>query len=365
MWSELAAVAAAQGGLFTRAQAVDAGYRGPAIRQLLAPGGDWQVVRRGVYMESSAWAELDEYRGVPLALARAVQLVLKVDHVLSHDSAAYAWDVPVLGRGPKLVHITRPGVQGSRTEHGIKHHLERRGLDGIYDVDGLLVTGMERAGLDVAREHGWVAGVVALDGALRRGARVEVIEAILAGMWSWPKVRQARRAAAHARLGAESPGETLMRLMGEELGLGESTTQFPIQTRNGAAWGDLLIGRHVFEFDGRGKYVERSRGGYADRPLDEVVWAEKVRESDFTDQGLGVSRFFWQDCYGPGRSAGLARMAREHAATERRLGRKLPDDVAEFAERMWERRKHRLEREFVTTERLLLDSSHNPWRRAG
>jgi hypothetical protein len=365
MWSELAAVAAAQAGLFTRAQAIEAGFRGPAIRQLLAPAGDWVVVRRGVYMERSLWQALDPYRGRPLVLARAVQLSLRTEHVLSHDSAAYAWRLPVLTSGPSLVHVTRPGVQGSRTEHGVKHHLERRGLDGVYAVEGLLVTGRERAGLDIAREHGWVAGVVALDGALRRGARVEVIEAILAGMWSWPRVRQARRAAAHARLGAESGAETLMRLMTEELGLGEATPQFPVQTRNGTGWADLRIGRHLFEFDGRQKYVDVANGGYADRPLEDLVWAEKVRESDFTAQGLGVSRFFWRDCHGPGRAAGLARMASEYAATVRRLGTELPDDVAAFADRMSERRDQRLRRDFLDPERLPLDSSANPWRRAG
>jgi hypothetical protein len=365
MWSELAAVAATQGGLFTRAQAVEAGYRGPAIRQLLAPTGAWTVVRRGVYIETDLWEELDVHRGRPLALARAAQLSLGVEHVLSHDSAAYAWDLPVLGRGPALVHITRPGVCGSRTEHGIKHHLERRGLDGVYDLDGLLVTGMERTGLDLAREHGWTAGVVALDGALRRGARVEVVEAVLAGMWSWPRVRQARRAAAHARLGAESPGETLVRLMVEELGLGQPILQFPVQTRNGTAWADLLVGRHVFEFDGRRKYVGSERGGDAVRPLEDVIWAEKVRESDFTAQGLAVSRFLWHDCGGPGRVAGLKRMASEYAATVRRLGRTLPDDVAAFAEHMRERREQRLRRDFLAAERLPLDSARNPWRRAG
>jgi hypothetical protein len=365
MWSELAAIAAVQGGLFTRAQAVDAGYRGPAIRQLLSPGGDWTVVRRGVYMETEVWEALDDHRARPLALARAAQLSLSCEHVLSHDSAAYAWELPVIGAAAPLVHITRPGVQGSRTEHGIKHHLERRGLDGIYDVDGLVVTGMERAGLDIAREHGWVAGAVALDGALLRGARVEVVEAVLAGMWSWPHVRRARRAAAHACLGAESPGETLIRLMAVELGLGEPVVQFPVRTRNGTAWCDLLVGRHVFEFDGRGKYVEVERGGYADRPLEEVIWSEKVRESDLTGQGLGVSRFFWHDCYGPGRTAGLARMLREYTATVRRLGTELPPDVAAFAEQMYEQRDRRLRRRFVAAERMRLDSARNPWRRAG
>jgi hypothetical protein len=365
MWSELAAVAATQSGLFTRAQAVDAGFRGPAIRQLLGPGGDWVVVRRGVYMEGELWEALDEYRGRPLAVARAVQFALVSEHVLSHDSAAYAWGLPLLAPRVPLVHVTRPGVQGARTEHGVKHHLERRGLDGVYDVGGLRVTGLERTALDVAREHGWLAGVVALDGALRVGAQVHLVEAVLAGMWSWPRVRQARRAAMLARLGAESPGESLVRVMAVELGLDEPVLQFPVEVRNGVAWCDLLIGRHVFEFDGRDKYVPTSRGGYAERPPEDVVWSEKLREGDVAAHGLGVSRLYWRDCVGRGRTAGLERMARDYAATCRRLGTTLPDDVSAFADRMADHRDRRLRSAFVTPNPVPMQSPFNPWRRAG
>jgi hypothetical protein len=48
MRAELAALAAAQGGVFTRAQAMDAGYRAPELRGLTAVGGAWVTVRRGV-----------------------------------------------------------------------------------------------------------------------------------------------------------------------------------------------------------------------------------------------------------------------------------------------------------------------------
>src|SRR4051812_43330788 len=123
MREELAALAARQGGLVTRAQAMDAGYRAPELRALTGVGGQWVTVRRGVYAERDWWNTLDPFAGPALARAWAAHLAIGVDHVMSHDSAAHAWGLPVVLTRSNLVHITRPGVWGSRTEHGIKHHL--------------------------------------------------------------------------------------------------------------------------------------------------------------------------------------------------------------------------------------------------
>lgn len=365
MWAELAAIAATQGGIFTRAQARDAGYRSPALRQLTRPGGDWVVVRRGVYAERQLWDGLDEYRARPLAIARAVTLSMRVDHVLSHDSAAHAWGLPLLRPALPLVHVTRPGVLGSRTEHGVKHHLERRGLDATYALDGLEVTGLERTGLDVAREHGWLPGVVTMDGALRLGADPVLVEAILAGMWSWPGVRQARRATQLSRLGAETALETLGRGMAVELGLPEGIAQFPVAVTGGVAWCDLLVGCHVFEFDGRRKYRDREVGGDATRRAEAVVWDEKVREADVRANGLGVSRHFWHDCWGAGRRAGLQRMLAEYETTCRRLGTEPPADVLAFADRMTEERERWLRRSYLRPRPVPQSRDRDLWRRAG
>ncbi len=60
MKPRLIPVAAEQRGLVTRAQARDAGYRGPELRGLTAVGGAWIVVRRGVYAERSTWTALGD-----------------------------------------------------------------------------------------------------------------------------------------------------------------------------------------------------------------------------------------------------------------------------------------------------------------
>jgi len=341
MRTELAALAAKQGGVFTRAQAMDAGYRGPELRSLTGVRGDWLVVRRGVYAERASWQALDPYAGPPLARAWAAHLTIGVDHAMSHDSAAHAWGLPVVLAKSALVHITRPSVWGSRTEHGVKHHLAMR-LPELETVEGLPVTGMARTAMDLAREHGYACGAAAADRVMRWGLISDDFADVLADMKSWPGVTQARRAALVADPGADTPGETLTRLMILELGIGRPTTQFPVPVADGVAWCDLRVGRHIFEFDGRRKYRPVADGGDAERPPDDIVWAEKVRERDVTAHGLGLSRVFWDDCLGRARLETMRRLKGEYDATVRRFGTKLPAHLSEFAVRMADQRMRRI-----------------------
>jgi hypothetical protein len=283
-----------------------------------------------VYTSRETWDALDKYAGEPLARAWAAHLVTGVEHVMSHDSAAHAWGLPVVLAQTDLVHITRPGVWGSRTEHGIKHHLALEPPSPDI-VRGLPVTGMARTAMDLAREHGVECGTAAADRALRWGAIKEDLDEAVGQMTSWPGVTNSRRAARVADPGADTPGETLLRLMLLELGIGVPVTQFPVRVSKGIAWCDLRIGRHVFEFDGRRKYVDRANGGDADRGVDEIIWAEKVRERDVAAQGLGVSRVFWDDCLGRARAVTLQRLKDEYDATVHRFGVQLPSDLADFA----------------------------------
>jgi predicted transcriptional regulator of viral defense system len=341
MRTELAALAAKQGGVFTRAQAMDAGYRGPELRSLTGVGGDWVVVRRGVYAERATWEALDRYAGQQLARAWAAHVTIGVDHVMSHDSAAHAWGLPVVLPRSHLVHITRPGVWGSRTEHGVKHHLAMR-PPSTEIVVGLPVTGLARTAMDLAREHGYECGAAAADRAMRWGVIADDFDEVTGHMKSWPGVTRARHAAAVADPGADTPGETLTRLMLLELGIGVPVTQFPVPVSNGVAWCDLLVGRHVVEFDGRRKYRDAAAGGDAERAAEEIVWAEKVRERDVTAHGLGMSRVFWEDCLGRARFATMDRLRREYDATVRRYGNDLPDDLTHFAMHMADQRMRRI-----------------------
>src|SRR5687767_798670 len=59
MRPELVALAASQGGLVTRRQAVHSGYTERELRTHTAVAGPWVVVRRGVYVDRGFWEALD------------------------------------------------------------------------------------------------------------------------------------------------------------------------------------------------------------------------------------------------------------------------------------------------------------------
>ena len=326
----------------TRRQALEAGYSPPELRGLLKPDGDWVTVRRGIYLKRERWEECDEDQQWWLR-DRAAHLSMSKRHVLSHDSAARGLGLKLLTPDTRLTHITRPGVGGSRTEHGVKHHLGRVAPLRLTAVDGVRLTGIARTALDIAREHGFEAGVVTVDSARRAGATLTALRRELALMRSWPGVNTARAVAAFSDPGAESPGESLARILVSELGIGSPETQFPVRLGDArVAWTDLRVGCHIFEFDGRVKYRSREDGGVASGNLGDVLWEEKTRQDAICSEGLGMSRIVWGDLWGQARAVTLSRLRGEHALTVARFGEQLPARLAEFAESL---RSERLARQ--------------------
>ena len=334
----LRALALRQGGVVTRRQCVAVGYTEVELRGLTAVHGPWVTVRRGVYAERELWDTLTGYDERDRLRDLAVHLAMTTEHVMSHDSAARALRMPLLRPMHDLSHVTRPGVGGSRTERGVKHHLTRVPLGATVWVDGMEVTGLARTGVDLAREHGLASGVVALDHALRRGVTRGEVDRELATMWCWPGVRSAREAAFVADPGAETPGESLMRLMVQEMGLGPVDTQFPVVVGGRVAWADLRVGCHLFEFDGRRKFRPVAEGGDATRSFEDVWWDERGRQVAVCGEGFGMSRLTWSELFGRQRDATMARIAREYAVTLDRYGPDLPAHLAERAARV--RRDH-------------------------
>ncbi len=330
MRPRLAALAATQSGLITRRQAIRAGYTERELRTSTAVHGPWVAVRRGVYADRSLWEGLDERDGRWRLRDRAAQLTMSSEHVLSHDSAARSLELPFLRPRVALVHVTRPGVGGSRTEHGVKHHLSRLVPPRQVAADRLPVTSLARTALDLAREHGFETGVTACDAALQRGATYADFASQLDTMTCWPNITRARAAVEHADAGAESVGESLARLLVEELGIGAAQTQFAVRTPRGTAWCDLRVGCHVFEFDGRIKYLRQQEGGIASRPVNEILWDEKRRQNDVCAAGLGMSRIIWDELWGEARKRTLARLRSEYDVTCARFGWRLPEHLAAF-----------------------------------
>ena len=184
-------VMATQRGLITRAQAVHAGLSPERIDRLVR-AGTWVAVRRAVYAERPLWDDLTEWEARQLLRDRAASLRITKPHVLSHTSSALELGLAILRPGVSMTHVTRRGVRGTRHEFGVKHHLAPYREDQVEARDGVLVLDGARTAVDIAREYGLRAGVVACDSARRTGLSKSALVAAYEGMRSWPEVTVAR-----------------------------------------------------------------------------------------------------------------------------------------------------------------------------
>lgn len=175
------------------------------------------------------------------------------------------------------------------------------------EVDAVTVVQPAVAVIQVAATFGLRAGVVAADSARHRGRlELEDLREELERAGRIPGIGTARLAVQRSAAGAESPGESLLRLVAEDVGF-EVTTQFPISERLGRpfAYADLrLVGTNcLLEFDGSVKY-EGANGRKS-------LVAEKSREDRIRRLGWEMDRVVWKDF-------------ENIRALRRRLGARLP-----------------------------------------
>jgi hypothetical protein len=312
-------------GLVTRQDALACGLSEREVRRLVATG-EWVAVRRGVYTTAEIWDALDVWVARPRLRSLAAGMQLIVEHVFSHDSAADLLGLPILRAQPDLVHVTREGVTGSRNRFGVVHHGAPFHESQVVKAFGVPVLNLARTAVDIAREHGVTHGLPACDGAMRMGVTRRQLEAAYAPMRHWTGVGDARLSVELADPGAESVGESLMREMIIELGIGEPETQFEIRDSTGWARCDVRVGRHIFEFDGRMKYLAAPDGGVSSDPA-ATPWKEKLRQDWLTRHRLGVSRVTWANLWGQQRARTMIALEREFRETEMRYGNSI-DDLA-------------------------------------
>jgi len=311
--------------------------RRQALRAGLAPleidrqvrAGEWVAVRRGVYVTSLLWDSLDEFVGRPRMRAMAASRNMFAFHALSHDSAALMHGIEILAASPELVHVTRHGVLGSRTKHGVKHHKAPHRPGQLLEIGGIWVLDQARTVVDIGREHGRRYGVPAADSYLRHGFPRSDLWSAVEPMRCWPGVTEARASVDLADGRADNPAESLGRLMATELGEGEVEPQFGLTDGRRTVWCDLRIGRHVIEVDGRVKYRPVDEGGLADVDPGEVLWREKQRQDFVCGFKLGVSRVTFVDLLPTNWKSTKRRVHRELLDTRARFGSTI-DDLAPY-----------------------------------
>ncbi len=262
--------------VFTRAQARSCGWTDAAITRAI-DSGRVRRVRHG-YLTCNTDPSL------VLDIVAAAQAC--PNGVVSHRSAAALWRIPIVGRRAGRPELTvAPDGIGSLAGAGLYRATLRP--DDVESVAGMPVTSPARTAVDLARHLPFTAGVAALDHVLnRRLATADDIDDVLCACWNWPGIRRARHVAAAADGRAESPLESVSRLVFARLGLPAADLQPRIFDarqifcgRCDFYWDDFGV---VGEADGRDKYDGR-----------EVLWEEKERQEGLERLGIVVVRWGW------------------------------------------------------------------------
>ena len=301
----LADLAAAQGGAFSSSQAARFGVDRLDLHRLVAAGALTHV-RRGAFLVAGALDGLTPEAGLALR-ARAVLLSRPRRSWASHHAGLAVAQLPLVRLDLDRIDVCAVVRHESRSGTVTTHPLPPR--EPCLLVGGVPSVSTETALVQTAVRHGGLkAAVVAADAALHRGlVSVDKIGEAAArldlGARSTQRVDRLRSLVNPA---AESPGESLTRLLLDGLGL-DFRTQVDIRDAAGFVGRvDFLVeGRIVLEFDGLSKYAGADGRGALAR--------EKAREDRLRALGFEVVRLTWSDLDRPERVARLVREARARA----------------------------------------------------
>lgn len=326
MADRLSDVRVLTGGPFTPAMAREAGFSGAEMRRLLR-GGDWVVLRRGVYVEASVVAEAaaNEQRQHALEVAGVI-LCLRADAVAGGPSAARIWGLDTLDTraslGAEVVVITDDDAVPIRRRDGYTVRIAALPVHHRRVRHGVGVTCAARTAIDLARTTTFANGVVVVESALRTGKTSRrQLQEMLCHCLRWPGIAQARRVVEFADPRSDSALESVSRVAMLEQGLPTPRTQVGIgngresYARVDFLWDEVGV---IGEADGLAKYQPDGK-----RSTRQIVRAEKRREERLADAGYEIVRWGWRDANDPPRLAQRLRAAFSRGA-ERRRGRHQP-----------------------------------------
>lgn len=264
--------------LFTRSEALAAGWSDPALHRAVR-AGRLHRVRRGAYASADT-------AGDPVVAAIAAARAC-TGSVVSHRSAALLHGLPLL-EPPPVPDLT---VAPSGTGDVSGARLHRAGLrpGDVTTVDGVAVTSLPRTLVDLGRSLPIAGAVTAIDAALHNaGVAVDDLDDVLLACWNWPRIRRAGRALRFADARAESPLESVSRLVLGWLKLPAADLQVSLVDDFGQ-----FLGRADFYWDEYGVVGEAD--GAVKYDSREVLLQEKRRQEAFEGTGLIVVRWDWSD----------------------------------------------------------------------
>lgn len=292
----LVALAQDQGGLFTTAQAHQAGLSRSWLRELVG-GGAVLHPTRGLYAVASlvdtspvAWHK---------TLARGAHLLYD-DAQLTGVTGVLAHDLPIWN-----CRLDRPDLRRPITHQvGVKPFRVRPGGGARESVDSPCghTVPLDDALVQLALDHGIVQGVVSADAALHRGqVTMAELEAAVERVATWPRSSRARAMLELVDPACESVAESRARVEFVTHGI-QVESQVVVRRNDGTVVGraDFRVkGTNVIiEVDGKVKYA----GGDP-----EVLWAEKRREDEMRSLGHVFVRVTWFHLETPGKASAMVR----------------------------------------------------------
>lgn len=293
---ELLRVAREQRGMFTTQQAADTGLGRKGLREAVRSG----VVLhpgRGLYAVSS----LVDTSPVPWQshLAAGSQLLYD-DAALTGVTAALGYDLPVWGCSLNVCELLRPI---RRQVDFAPFRVRARRMPVVEGPWGNTVPVAE-AIVQLAMDHGIVAGVVTADAALHRGSlTLEKLQAAVDAVASWSRSHRPRAMMTHVDPKCESVAESRARVEFGSHGI-RVVSQVEVRRADGS-----LIGRADFGVEGTNVLIEvDGKVKYADGDP-AVLWKEKRREDDMRAEGKVFVRVTWADLEHPGRATAKVRRA--------------------------------------------------------
>ncbi|MDO5751941.1 hypothetical protein [Arthrobacter sp.] len=158
----------------------------------------------------------------------------------------------------------------------------------------VLATTLERTVVDCARGEGFAAAVVIGDHAVRNGASMDTMWAMVNAAPGRRGVRKARRVLRALDGRSESPGETRTRLIIAEMNIAQPDLQVGLVVAGYTYRPDFLWKEQklIVEFDGDSKY-------FLYRPTPEVLLAERKREKRLMEAGWSFVRLEWHHLANP------------------------------------------------------------------
>lgn len=260
-------------------------------RQIAAKvrAGTLERARHGVYMRPKDRSSVKSWDA---HLLRALlYFKARPDTVFSHVTAAALWGLPLLRAHSTKLHTYCTAHSRGGAVETIKHVALTPDQELLTTPIGALTTDVPTTVIDCARSLPLEDAVVIADAALRRGLvpEVELREKMLA--------YRGRRSAAVHRVAhrmsgaADSPGETLTRLLLIEMGI-NFVEQYEVRVNGVRYFVDFYLPDYgvCVEFDGVAKYVDFG-------PTSESLMSERNREKNLMNTGARVFRTGWHDVY--------------------------------------------------------------------